>query len=206
MKEHWRIYNQYLYKMKKIYLIFFIAIITNATIAQTLKSGNYSSSDMGYTYTVIIKHEGNVITNTEPNRTNQYKSNGGNMYYHIEQNYSHFYLKVISDSKFYAGKQGGSQQLFTYQGDNVVEEEVLPSGVDDCPLYDKYLNLSQTDHKDAQAWVFCGAAAMAKCTYTSNLMVYLKPLILGLKAIVEDTSQCPCTDVITQSEWNATTD
>jgi len=173
--------------------------------AQTLKSGNYTSSDIGYAYTVIIKHEGNLITNTEPNRTNQYKSNGGNMFYHIEPKYAHFYLKVISDNKFYAGKQGGSQQLFTYQDGNTSEEEVLPSGIDNCPLYDKYLNLSQTDHTDSQAWVFCGAAAIAKCTYTSNLMVYLEPLIRALKSIVEDTSKCPCTDVITQNEWNSVT-
>ena len=191
--------------MKKLILMFFIVFSVNTINAQALKSGNYSSSDMGYTYTVIIKHEGNLITNTEPNRTNQYKSNDGNMYYHIDSKYAHFYLKVISDDKFYAGKQGGSQQLFTYQGGNTSEEEVLPSGIDDCPLYDKYLNLSQTDHTDAQAWAFCGAAAIAKCTYTANLMVYLEPLIKALKSIVEDTSKCPCTDVITQNEWNSVT-
>ena len=191
--------------MKKLILIFFIVFNMKTINAQTLKSGNYSSSDMGYTYTVIIKHEGNLITNTEPNRTNQYKSNGGNMYYHIEPKYAHFYLKVISDNKFYAGKQGGSQQLFTYQDGNTIEEEVLPSGIEDCPLYDKYLNLSHTDHNDAQAWVFCGAAAIAKCTYTDNLMVYLEPLIRALKSIVEGTSKCPCIDVITQNEWNSVT-
>ncbi|WP_374398602.1 hypothetical protein [Flavobacterium sp.] len=179
-----------------------IVFSVNTIIAQTLSSGNYSSSDLGYTYTVIVKQEGNVITITEPNRTNQYKSNGGNTYYHTEQKYSHFYIKVIADNKYYAGKQGGSQQLFTFSGGNTNEEEVLPSGIDDCPLYDKYLDLTTNDHDDAQAWAFCGAAALAKCTYT-DVTPYLKPLIQALKSIVEDTSKCPCTDVITQNEWNS---
>ena len=54
--------------MKKLILIFFIVFNMKTINAQTLKSGNYSSSDMSYTYTVIIKHEGNLITNTELNR------------------------------------------------------------------------------------------------------------------------------------------
>lgn len=189
----------------KSLLVFLMGCITIALPAQVLKPGTYSSSDFGYTYSVVIKHVGNSITNTEPNRTSQYKSNGGNLYHHTEPKYAHFYIKVISDEKFYAGKQNGGQQLFTFQGGNTDAEEVLPSGVDDCPLYNKYLQLSQTDHADAQAWVFCGAAAMAKCTYTDNLMVYLKPLIIALKGISEDSSQCPCKDVITQTEWNSVT-
>ena len=191
--------------MKNLILFIIVGLGLSTATAQTLSSGNYSSSDLGYTYTVIVKHEGNIITITEPNRTNQYKSNGGNTYYHTEQKYSHFYIKVVANNKYYAGKQGGNQQLFTYSGGNINEEEVLPSGIDDCPLYDKYLNLSQTDHTDAQGWVFCGAAALAKCTYTADLMVYLEPLIKALKSIVEDTSKCPCADVITQNEWNSVT-
>lgn len=172
-------------------------------LAQELNSGTYSSSDLGYTYTVVIKQEGNIITITEPNKVNQYKSSGGNMYYHIEQKYAHFYIKVIDNNQYYAGKQSGKEQLFTFAGSNTDEDEALPSGIDDCPIYDIYLERSQTDHTDAQAWVFCAAAALAKCTYSSDLNIYLDPLILALKYIVEDTSICPCTDAITPNEWNS---
>lgn len=191
--------------MKNLILLIILGIGLSNVTAQTLSSGSYSSSDLGYTYTVIVKHEGNVITIIEPNRTNHYKSDGGNTYYHTEQKYSHFYIKVIANNKYYAGKQGSNQQLFTYSGGSTSganEEEVLPSGIDDCPLYDKYLNLTQTDHVDAQAWAFCGAAALAKCTYT-DVRAYLEPIIKAMKSIVEDTSKCPCTDAITQTEWNA---
>ena len=71
--------------LKKIIILIFVVFSVNTIMAQTLSSGNYSSSDLGYTYTVSVKHEGNIITITESNRVNQYKSNGGNTYYHIEQ-------------------------------------------------------------------------------------------------------------------------
>ena len=190
--------------MKKLILIIFIVFSTNNIIAQTLSTGNYSSSDMGYTYTVIVKHEGNVITLTEPNKVNQYKNTGGNTYYHTEPKYSHYYIKVVSNDKYYVGKQGGTEQLFTLSGNNTTESEVLLSGIDNCPLYDKYLNLTTNDKDEVQAWAFCGAAALAKCTYT-DISDYLKPIIKALKSIVVDTSKCPCTDVINQSEWNAVT-
>ena len=174
----------------------------NNIVAQTLSTGNYASSDLGYTYTVSVKHEGNIITITEPNRVNQYKSNGGNTYYHTEQKYANFYVKVASDDKYYVGKQGSKEQLFTLSGGNTNQEQTLPSGIDNCPLYDKYLQLSKTDHVNTQAWAFCGAAALAKCTYT-DAASYLKPLIEALKSIMDDNAKCPCTEVITQTEWNA---
>mgnify|MGYP003403320886 FL=1 len=191
--------------LKKIIILIFVVFSVNTIMAQTLSSRNYSSSDLGYTYTVSVKHEGHIITITESNRVNQYKSNGGNTYYHIEQKYAHFYIKVAAGNKYYAGKQGSSEQVFTYSGGQTNQEEALPSGIDNCPLYDKYLKLSKTDHVNTQAWAFCGAAALAKCTYT-DATPYLKPLIEALKSIMEEASKCPCTDAIKQSEWNAVPD
>lgn len=187
--------------MKKLILLFFLVFSTNI-IAQTLFTGNYSSSDMGYTYTVIVKHEGDVITLTEPNKVNQYKNTRGNFYYHTEPKYSNYYIKVVSANKYYVGKQGGNEQLFTLSGNNTVESEVLATGIDNCPLYDKYLNLTTSDENEVQAWAFCGAAALAKCTYT-DVTDYIKPIIVALKSILVDASTCPCTDVIKQNEWNA---
>ena len=170
--------------------------------AQILTSGNYKSNDLGYAYTVVVEQEGNVITITEPNKVNEYKSSGGNTYYHTEPKYAHFYIKVASNTSYYAGKQGGSQQLFNYSGENTNENEVLLSGIDDCPLYDKYLNLTQSDDIDAQSWAFCGAAALAKCTY-SELDSYLETIIKSMKSIMENPSKCPCEDVISKTQWNS---
>lgn len=158
---------------------------------------------MGYSYSVIVKQEGNIITLTEPNKVNQYKSTGGNTFYHTEPKYSHYYIKIISDNKYNVGKQGGTEQLFSLSGNNT-NSEVLSTGLDNCPLYDKYLNLTTNDQDDVQAWAFCGAAALAKCS-NSEYTDYLKPIITSLKSIVVDSSKCPCLDVISQSEWNAIT-
>lgn len=185
-------------------LIFIITNIAFSTLtAQTLSPGSYSSSDLGYKYSVNVKHEGNLITITEPNRINEYKTNGGNTYYHTAQKYANFYIKVAGTNKYYAGKDGSTQQLFTYTGSESNAENALPSGIDNCPLYDKYLNLSKTDHVNTQTWSFCGAAALAKCTYT-DATEYIEPLIKALKSIMEDPSTCPCEKgAITKKEWEA---
>ncbi|MDR6764369.1 hypothetical protein J2Y38_004602 [Flavobacterium sp. 2755] len=172
-----------------------------------LKSGNYTGNSslngIDNLYTVVVEHKDDIITITEPNRKSQYVHTNGNTYWHTEAKYSQvFYVRVISNTQFYAGKKGQGEGLYTYQGGNTKKEEVLLSGIDNCPLYDKYLNLSQTDPIEVQAWTFCGAAALAKCTYT-DYSNYLPPIIRGLKSILENVSKCPCTDVITTQEWNA---
>lgn len=189
--------------MKKTILFLILGFSIQTAIAQTLNSGHYSSSDLGYTYTVMIEHEGNKITITEPNKVNEYKSSGGNTYYHTEPKYAHFYIRVAGSDRYYAGKKGGAEQLFVLSGNDDGDAGIL-EGIDNCPLYDKYLNLTAGGDDDAQAWAFCGAAALAKCTY-SDLEDYLEPIIKTLKSIVVDQSTCPCTDAISQSEWNAVT-
>lgn len=195
--------------MKKIFLLLTICF-TWIVNAQTLKSGNYVGNvsltqDLGNSYTVIIKHEDNIITLTEPNRVSQYKSSGGNIYWHTEAKYANvFYLKVESQTKFYAGKKGEGEGSYTYQDENTNVKEVLPSGANNCPLYEKYLKLTETESNDTQGWVFCGAAALVKCTYT-DVSEHLPPIIKGLKLITEDQTKCPCSDVITQNEWNSVT-
>ncbi len=193
-------------KRKKI-ILFFCVFSVNAIFAQTLKSGNYTGNSslngIENLYTVIVEHKNNTITITEPNRKSQYEHKNGNMYWHTEPKYSQvFYVKVVSETQFYAGKVGQGEGLYTYQGSNTKEEDVLASGIDNCPLYDKYLNLSQTDPNEVQGWTFCGAAALVKCTYT-DYSNYLTPIIRGLKSIIVDATKCPCTDVITTQEWNA---
>jgi len=188
-------------KIKKILLIL-VAFYGNSLMSQTLESGIYSSSDLGHTYSVDTKQEGNIITITEPNRVNRYIKSDGNIYYHSEAKYDHFYIKVVANNKYYTGKRGGTEQLFKLSSENTNSNEILPSGIDNCPLYDKYVKLAQTDDVEVQAWAFCGAAALAKCTY-SDAKTYVDEVIKSLKPIMEDPSTCPCTDVITQKEWHA---
>ena len=183
-----------------IFLILALVLCGHTIYSQKLQEGNYSSSDLGYTYTVSVKHEGNAIELTEPNKINRYLSNGGNKYFHTEPQYSHYYIRVAGTDKYYAGREGTKEQLFSL-GDG---DAAMESGIDNCPKYDKYLSLSRSGADDeVQAWAFCGAAALAKCTYTDAEKNFIAPIIKSLKMILEDPSKCPCEDVISQSEWNS---
>ncbi len=184
----------------KTTILIITLLIGTVTGAQTLVTGNYTSSD-GY-YTVSVSQEGDEVTLTEPNKVNVYKNSGGNKYYHTEAKYAAYYIRVTGDKEYYTGKDGGQEYLFNYSGGISVDD--LASGADNCPLYQKYLNLADEDEVNAQAWTFCGAAALVKCTYTEEgAEQYVSGVILTLKSMMDDTSTCPCTDVIPESVWDA---
>ena len=184
----------------RILLLLIMLIATSVCNAQTLVTGNYTSSD-GY-YTVAVSQEGNEVTLTEPNKVNVYRSNGSNVYYHTEPKYASYYIKVTGEKQYYTGKDGGQEYLFSYSGG--ISQEELAAGMDNCPLYDKYLEKADEDEVNAQTWTFCGAAALVKCTYTEEgAQQYIAAVVLTLKSIMDDTSTCPCTDVISESVWDA---
>jgi len=180
---------------------YFILLILACFIlnAQALQTGNYTSSDGNYT--VSIEQNGDEISLIEPNKSNIYKKTTSDYYYHTEPKYNTYYVRLVGNNKFYSGKNDGKEFLFTLSSTN--PSEAIES-VDNCPLYDKYLKLSQEDPVEVQAWTFCGAAAIAKCTYNAEAsQSYNKTIIAGLKAILEDQNRCPCEDVISKSEWDA---
>ena len=183
--------------MKQLFLILCIMQLSFAG-AQTLTSGNYTSSDGNYT--VHTSQEGNEVTITEPNKVNLYKSNGSNIYYHTEDKYAEYYIKVKSSKEYYTGKKGGSEFLFTYSGAGAA----LSSGTDDCPLYNKYSELLADDEANTQAWTFCAAAAIAICTYNKEGGdEYVKSVAMALKSMMDEGASCPCEDVISRSIWNS---
>lgn len=184
--------------LRKIYLLLLTCCCLFAS-AQTLKKGNYTSSDGRYT--VSVEQDGALISLIEPNKKNVYKKTNANYYRHADPQYGAFYLRVVSEHKFYSGKTNSNEILFT--ADNTDSEEPITSA-DNCPLYDKYLKLSKTDTEEAQAWSFCAAAALAKCTYNAAAsLAYVKTIIESLKSILVDQNKCPCEDVITKAEWDA---
>lgn len=188
--------------MKNLFAIIIIFIGIGPIKAQILSSGNYTSSDG--MLTVAISHEKNMIWLTSPSKTDEYKLRAGNVYYHTDPKYSGYYIRVTGTNKYYTGKSGGGEYLFNFSGENSSSSVELPLGIDNCPLYDKYLKLAQTDETEVQAWTFCGAAAFAKCTYNKlGVLEYITPIIKAMKYIVEDVSKCPCEDAITAQEWNS---
>ncbi|RZK40920.1 MAG: hypothetical protein EOO90_13205 [Pedobacter sp.] len=180
-----------------------IAIVLPLTIsAQTLSKGNYTSSDGRYT--VIVEHDGNAIKITEPNKINLYKGSGSTKYFHSEAKYAGYYIRVAGTGKYYTGKTGSPEFLFVFSGKNTDEKEVLASGTDNCPLYDKYTTKISKDPENTHIWVYCAAAALAYCTYNvDKQQEMLTPIIKGLKSVLENTERCPCEDVIKPAIWKS---
>lgn len=182
---------------------FWVAVFFNPIflMAQQLAAGNYTSSDGNYT--VSVSQEGDFITLIEPNRESVYKSAGDNYYYHTEEKYANYYLRVAGENDFYSGKNGGSEHAFSFSG-AAISTDNMEEASKNCPLYDKYLKLSEEDDTEVQAWTFCGAAALANCTYNEKgASQYIDGIILTLKTILVNPEICPCTDVISQVRWNS---
>jgi hypothetical protein len=186
-------------EMKKNTLIMLIALLfAGLSYSQTLEAGSYTSSDGGYTF--IVKQDGDVVEITEPNKVNNYKKRQGNVYYHTEPKYAAYYIKIAGADRLYTGKDGGAEYLFVRSGG----AGDLASGTDDCPVYEKYSELMSEDPDNTQAWTFCAAAAIAKCTYTAEgAKSYLVPIIQAMKSMMDDGAVCPCKDAIDESLWNA---
>lgn len=188
--------------MKTFIPCLLILSLWNAVQAQQLSTGNYTSPDGRYT--VIVEHIGQTVKITEPNKVNLYKSKGGTTYYHTEPKYASYYIRVAGNNKYYTGKTGGQEYLFSYSGGNTNEKEVLPSGADNCPLYDKYAAMIKKDPDNTQGWAFCAAAALAYCTYNvDERKDMLTPIIQALKSILENPEKCPCEDVIPPAVWKS---
>ena len=187
----------------KILIAFLMFINLNQVLAQQLTAGNYTSPDGRYT--VIVEQVNGQLKITEANKVNIYKPKGNAAtYYHTEPKYASYYIRVVAVNKYYTGKTGGTEYLFTYSGGNTSTAEVLPSGADNCPLYDKYANMIKKDPNNTQGWAFCAAAALAYCTYNvDERKEMLTPIVQALKAMLEKPDKCPCEDVIPATIWNS---
>lgn len=184
--------------MRLLVCILYFLLTTSPLFSQTLKSGNYVSSDRFYSVSVEQK-PGEIIL-TEPNKVNTYTLRSNGFYYHTEEKYQTYYIRPAGDDKFYSGKSGAPEHLFTYSAMN----EMNTQGLDDCPIYDKYVEKTEEDPDNVQAWAFCGAVAMAKCTMTeAGVKEFLRSAVIGLKSIAVNPGVCPCTDAITPAEWTA---
>lgn len=187
--------------MQNKFIFLFVFVLFNIVIyAQTISKGNYTSDDDNYT--VFVEQKGDDIYVIESNKSNVYRKKSNYFYYNIEPKYNTYYLRFKDGNHFYSGKTGAKEFLFTLSNTNTSEEIVTSAG--NCPLYDKYLKLSQEDSIETQAWSFCGGAALAKCTYNAKgSQEYIQSVVEALKSIIVDQDKCPCEDVITKSEWNS---
>lgn len=186
-------------KEKQILLISMLTmLISSFSFGQGVREGVYTSENGMYSFE-LEKVEGGILVK-EPNRNNLYISRGPNQFFHSEEQYSDYYIRIIDNQKLATGKRNSNEMIFLFSHSKESFEDI--KDLDDCPLYLKYLEKSQQG-PEVQAWTFCGAAALAKCNMSKEeFEAYARTIIMGLKSMMEQNSQCPCEDVISKELWN----
>jgi hypothetical protein len=182
--------------MKVFLIIATLIVFSFNSFAQTPKNGKYQSKDGMVNISIEVQSDGSLEL-TEPNKVSVYNKEG-NYYRHSEQKYSMYMIRVGSPDEIYTFKDGysNSEYKFTWIGSG----EVMAEG---CALYDKYLEKAEeAEDNEVQAWTFCAAAALAKCSYTSEgFETQAAAIVMTLKQILVNQEKCPCEDVIPASIW-----
>lgn len=183
--------------MKKTFILFLSFCCLWNAFAQQAKEGLYQSAD-GVAQFSLKNLDDSSIQVTETNMTSVYNKNGDS-YQHSDARYSQYMMRVNAPTEIIAFKStGGNETKYTWIGSTNLTEE-------DCPLGEKYQGLAEDDsNPEVQAYSFCAAAAMMKCSYTpEGFAAYAATITKTMKLIMVDVNKCPCTDVIPQSIWDA---
>ena len=182
--------------MKNHFTPFFVVCCFFFAYAQQAKEGLYQSSD-GAAQFSLRNPDNSSIEVTESNMTSIYNKNGDS-YRHSDARYAQYMMRVISETEIVAFKNtGGNETKYTWIGDMSLSEQ-------DCLLAEKYQAMAEEGNPEVQAYSFCAAAALMKCSYTpQGFATYAATITQTMKLIMVDASKCPCTDVIPQSIWEA---
>ncbi len=170
--------------------------------AQTLRNGTYRSEDGAHT--MIVKHQGKTLTTDVKDVRHSYESKGGSYYHNTASEYSKFYIRVVTGEKLYTAQEGYGETAFFYTGGASGDAITGPTGMDNCPVYDKYDKMQKAGEGDMIIVTGCLIAAEAVCTHPQeNVRDQIKPAIQLMKAVMDDTTTCPCLDAISKELWDS---
>jgi len=182
--------------MKTIIILLLSVSCLWHTFAQQPNEGLYQSSD-GVNQFSLKNLDESSIEITESNLTSVYVKNGSS-YQHSNERYANYMIRVNSSTEIIAFKKNGSYETkYNWVGNMTLSEE-------DCPLAEKYQDLAEKADPEVQAYSLCAAVALMKCSYTpQGFAAYAATVVQTMKLIMVDVKNCPCTDVIPQSIWDA---
>ena len=190
-------------KQMLIALIVITSVYTSN--AQQLKTGYYVTAN-GQNYRNIEMLSNGTIKASISIGYDIYKKIGTNKYKGIttvENNVpkpasSVFYLEIISDNSIYLYHEGQQKTKLTFK-----TNEQIVSEIDDCTLYNKYIDKIESNPENMNAWSFCANAALQLCNAPNDeaRKEILNKTVMILKAMFPN-QKCPCSDVIPSSEWN----
>jgi hypothetical protein len=168
--------------------------------AQT--SGTYAT-DTGYS--IHVEARGDILEVREPNKTSRYRKTAPGVFEFTNPTNDITYgIRVLNASTLEAFKPGsphpGTRLALrggaTYKG-------AAPAGGSERyqKLADTYMERSQSDPANAQAWTTCSAAALARVHHAAaEAERFAHQAATMLKLLHASSSPCP--EVISQSAWD----
>jgi hypothetical protein len=191
--------------MKKNYLFIVLMITSIFLSAQTLKPGYYVTPDGVYYRNIEVQADGSIKASISTGY-DLYVKESGNLYKgkttvingESKPASRVFYLEVISETSIKMYREGETKYTL-----NLKTTESIAENIDDCALYQKYMDKMEDEPENIQVLAFCANAALQLCDApdddTRNTI--LEITVKSLKGLIPG-QPCPCQDVISTANWN----
>ena len=170
--------------------------------AQAQVDGTYTT---GTGYTVDAKFSGNTLEIHEPSngKRSKYVRNARGVYEFTNPTNGIAYTMEWRDGTLFANKPGAPEA----NGTTLRRVGTAGASAPQTPgereslegIANRYLERSQSDPANAQAWTFCGMAAMSRAQGGDSQVLQAAQ---ALRVIANATSN-PCPDAIPASTWSA---
>jgi hypothetical protein len=180
-----------------------MAVLTGAVSAQS--SGTYTT-DTGYSITVEVV--GSTLVIKEPNKESTYRLVRPGVYRFDNPNNKIAYALVVeADRTLIASKFDESGNVLPHgtrlnlESGKLAKQDIRKDAYKNLETVAlNYLERAKSDPANAQAWSFCGMAAMARAHGNNDAQVLQAASALKM---MTTAPQSPCPDAITSAVWNS---
>lgn len=154
-------------------LLAIVSLIFSMSVnAQTLQSGNYSSTDGGYAKTIAVEVSANSIKTTDGGYVSKYVQHGSQYIFNnlAQGNGYIYYINVTSNSQFVlTNNKSQARYVFTYTGGRTAT--VSNCDCEKDVTAQKYFEMAQQD-LNAHTCAYCAELARWQCLYECGNSAY----------------------------------
>lgn len=188
--------------MKFRFVLTGAVFVATAALAQT--NGTYTT---GNGYAVEATFQGDTLRIVEPSngKTSVYRRTGQGIYEFTNPTNGIAYTMEVVDAKTLVANKPGAPRangtpltLAGSAGSAAPLSDSARTGLEE--IANEYLALAQSDPANAQAWTFCGFAAMSRAQGGGDSQVRQAAQALRM---IATTSLNPCPKAIPQAIWNS---
>ena len=180
------------------------AAVVAATAALAQTNGTYTTSS-GYAVEATFQGETLKIVEPSNGKTSLYRRTGQGVYEFTNPTNGIAYTMEIVDAKTLVANKPGTPRAngtpLTLAGSAGATAPIADGARSDLEnIANHYLGLAQSDPANAQAWSFCGLAAMSRAQGGGDSQVRQAAQALRM---IATTSVNPCPKAIPQTIWNS---